>query len=398
MLPLKGLRVLAIEHDEAGPYGTMHLADMGAEVIKIEDPETGGDIGRYTYAPFNDRFAEDDSLFFQSINRNKKSITLALKSDAGRHIFERLVEKADAVFYDSEGDIPQKLGLSYHSLRHINPKIICCSLSVWGRTGEWANLPGNEFLVQAASGIMDITGEPGDPPTRVGLPVYSYATGIAAAFAICSGIYSAKKSGQGMELEVSLLQTAVYMYGYLSIWNLYGGYKPERIPYSGHPTVVPSQNFPTQDGWLVLMAQKDKFWQKLCVALDREDLAEDERFRTMKGRFRNRQVLVDELIKEFKEKSTREWVEKLRGEGIPAAPINTIKEALQEKEAQRFIVEVEHEEYGTIKELDTSASCLGTAKSYRRAPKLGEHTESILKDLLAMTDSQIEVLKQQGVV
>lgn len=210
MGPLSGLRILAVSQYGAGPFGTLHLADLGAEVIKIEDPSTNGDVSRYV-VPYN---IEKDSLFFQTFNRNKKSITLNLKTEEGRALFHRLVEISDAVFSNLRGDLPAKLGLDYESLKDINPKIVCCSLSGYGKTGPRVKEPGYDYIIQGLAGFMDLTGEPDAPPTKTGLSLVDLSTGFCSALGLMAGIYQAQKIGVGCDVDTSLLDTAVSMLAY----------------------------------------------------------------------------------------------------------------------------------------------------------------------------------------
>ncbi len=243
MLPLSGLRILALEQYGAAPFGSSHLADLGAEVIKIEDPSAGGDVGRKV-PPYAEG---DDSLFFETFNRGKKSIALDLATPAGRDCFERLVTVSDVVFYNLRGDVPEKLGLTYSHLAHLNKGIVCCSLSGFGMTGPRRAEPGYDYTLQALAGWMDVTGEPDGPPTKSGLSVVDFSAGYVAAISILAGVFAARRDGAGMDCDVSLYDTAIAMLTYPGVWHLNAGYEPQRARHSAHPSIIPFQVFETAD-------------------------------------------------------------------------------------------------------------------------------------------------------
>ncbi len=238
---LKGMRILAVEQFGAGPFGTLHLADLGAEVIKIENPHAGGDISR-SVPPFT---GDQDSLYFQSFNRNKRSLTLDLKHPDGRQIFEDLVRVSDAVFSSLRGDQPEALGLTYEHLKAVNPKIVCCALTGYGMTGPRKAEPAYDYLMQAYAGWMSLTGEPGSPPAKSAFSVVDFSAGLVAMTGMLSGIIRARETGIGCDVDVSLLDTAVSMLNYVAIWTLNRDFAPERLSASAHPSIVPSQVFET---------------------------------------------------------------------------------------------------------------------------------------------------------
>jgi crotonobetainyl-CoA:carnitine CoA-transferase CaiB-like acyl-CoA transferase len=263
MLPLAGVRILAVEQYGAGPFGTLQLADLGAEIIKIENAGEGGDVGRHVRHP-NDPLAKGDSLFFQAFNRNKRSITLNLKSGDGQAVFRKLAAGADAVFNNLRGDLPGKLGLTYDQLRDVNEQLVCVHLSAYGREGERAAWPGYDYLMQAECGYLSVTGEPGGPPSRMGLSLVDLSTGLQAAIALASGIIGARASGKGGDLDVSLFDAAMANVCYVAAWYLSMGEKVTREPRSAHPNLTPSQLYKTKDGWIFIMCNKEKFWPILC--------------------------------------------------------------------------------------------------------------------------------------
>ena len=316
-LPLDGVRVLAISQFGAGPFATLNLADMGADVVKIEDPNTGGEVSRFV-PPYR---IEGDSLYFQSWNRNKRSITLDLRRIEGKAVFHDLVEVSDVVFNNLRGDQPAKLGLTYGALKARNPKIVCCSLNGFGSDGSRAKEPGYDYLMQAYAGYMSMTGDPCGPPAACGISFIDHAAGFAAAFGIAAALYSAQKTGLGRDVEVSLFDTAYSMLTYLAIWNLNRGFEPARYPGSSHQTLVPAQMFRTSDGHITIFCGKEKFWVLLCEAFEEPALAAE--FGSFEARFENRAVVIERVQAHFLRKSTEEWVQMLSGK-VPCAPVRTL--------------------------------------------------------------------------
>ncbi len=394
-LPLEGISVLTVSQFGAGPYATMVLAELGAEVIKIEDPSVGGDVSR-SVPPYT---IEHDSLYFQSFNRNKKSLTLNLKSPEGKTIFHRLVKASDAVFNNLRGDQVHKLGLDYDSLKIVNPRVVCCSLVGFGTSGERASEPGYDYLMQAYAGYMSMTGDPAGPPAACGVSVIDHAAGFAAALGLVAALYSAARTKQGRNIEVSLLDTAFSMLTYLAIWNLNKGFAPVRRSGSAHQTLVPVQTFKTSDGHLVIFCAKERFWQNLCEALGNPEMATDERFCNFAQRHKNRDLTVSKLQTVFATKSTYEWLELLRGK-VPCAPVRNLEQALSDPWLleRKMIIETEHPVFKKVKHVASPIRISKTSFEHRRAPQLGENTEEILKTRLGLTDSEIEVLRRKGVV
>ncbi|MCB0154616.1 MAG: CoA transferase, partial [Anaerolineae bacterium] len=354
---LQGVRVLAVEQFGAGPFGTLHLADLGAEVIKIENPQTGGDVSR-TVPPYT---IPGDSLYFQSFNRNKRSLTLDLKQPEGRRIFHDLVGRADAVFNNLRGDQPAKLGLTYEQLQAVNPKIVCCSLSGFGLAGPRHAEPAYDYLMQAYAGWMSLTGDPAGPPAKSGLSLVDYAGGAIAMAGLLAGLLRAERTGQGGEVDVSLLDTALSMLNYVAIWTLNRDYQPQRLPDSAHPTLTPAQAFQTQDGYLVIFCAKEKFWRALTEVLEAPELAADPRFASFATRYEHREALIADLKQRFLSRPTADWLARLRGQ-VPCAPVNSLAEALADEQvlARQMITEVEHPEFGPLKQVRTAIHVPGS--------------------------------------
>ena len=394
MLPLAGIRILAVEQYGAGPFGTMQLADLGAEVIKIENPVEEGDFGRRVGPHF---VGPNDSHFFQTFNRNKRSLTLDLKSAEGRAVFLRLVGRADGVLDNLRGDQPKKLRITYDDLKEANPKIVCAHLSAYGRGNSREAWPGFDYLMQAEAGYLSVTGEPEGPPSRMGLSIVDLMTGMTAALALVSAIVGARTSGVGRDVDVSLFDTALQNLCYLATWNLNEGVNPGREKRSGHPSLTPSELYRTQDGWIFIMCNKEKFWPALCEKIDRPELAADSRFATPAARLKHRDALRDVLDGELTQATTAEWLERFAGE-VPAAPVHDVAGAL----ANPFVAETEgiaRYEHPTRDGLRMLAPIfrLAEATPRRGAPMLGADTDAVLREA-GYSDAEVEALRKRGIV
>lgn len=393
--PLDGLRILAVSQFGAGPFGTQVLADLGADIIKIEDPGVGGDSARYV-PPFQ---GEADSPYFQSFNRGKRSVSLNLRHPDGQAVLHDLVRVSDAVFNNARGDLPDKLGLTYDVLKAINPRVVCCSLTGYGRTGPRAAEPAFDYLVQGYAGYMAVTGEPDGPPGKCGVSVIDFAGGYAAMVGLMVGLFDAQRTGVGRDVDISLLDTAVSMLSYFAVWTLNRDWIAERTRSSAHQTIVPAQNFPTRDGWIVIFCNKDKFWRDLVETLGAPELAEDARFRTFADRFANKDALLPLLQARFATRTTSEWLDRLRGR-VPCAPVNDVRQALADPQvlARDMIVEVEHPDFGPLREVRSPVRTEGEIRHPARAPRLGEHTDQILREILSYSDGTIARLRETGVI
>ena len=377
--PLAGLRLLTIEQYGAGPYGTQLLAALGAEVIKIENPATGGDSARQAGPYF---LGEHDSQFFQTFNRGKKSVALDLKDKGDRRIFERLVESADAVANNLRGDLPAKMKVDYAALKPIKADIVCAHLSAYGRGGEREAWPGYDFLLQAEAGFLSLTGEPDGPPARFGLPMVDYMSGAMLATGLVSAILGARQTGKGCDIDTSLLDTALHQLSYPATWYLNEAKDTTRMERSAHPSVAPSQLFKTLDGWIFVMCQLPKFWGGFCEAIGREDLLNNRDFSDMAARRNHRRWLQDELDEYLSTATTDHWMDVLGGK-VPAAPVYTVAEALEAPDAQDLIEIVDHpDKPDGLRLLREPFRINGERPTNARAPKLGEHTREILDELL----------------
>lgn len=372
--PLEGLRILTIEQYGAAPYGTQLLAALGAEVIKIENPD-GGDTSRAA-GPYY--LGENDSQFFQTFNRGKKSVVLDLKSPAGRADFEALVKTADAVANNLRGDLPAKMKVDYPALKAIKADIVCVHLSAYGRGHEREAWPGYDYLMQAEAGFLSLTGEPDGPPARFGLSMVDFMTGTMMAMSLLAAIHGARSKGVGCDVDVSLLDTALHQLSYPATWYLNEGAETTRLSRSSHPSVVPSQLFRTADGWVFLMCQLPKFWSVFCEAVGRGDLAARAEYADVAARRKNRDALQRELDALFMTQPTAHWVALLGGK-VPVAPVHDIASALDASTAAHLIETIEHpERLDGLKLLREPFAINGERPTGRRAPKLGEHTEALL--------------------
>lgn len=395
MLPLTGVRVLAVEQYGAGPFGTMFLADQGAEVIKIENPNDGGDMSRDVGPYF---FAPGDSEFFASFNRNKKSLTLDLGRAEGQAVLHDLVGSADALASNLRGDVPAKLGLVYANLKESNRKIVCAHLSAYGRSGPRTAWPGFDYLMQAEAGYFSLTGEPDAPPTRFGISVVDLMTGLGLAYALLAALTSARATGEGRDIDVSLFDMALHNTNYLATWYLNEGVVTGRLPRSAHPALTPCQLYRTRDSWIYLMCNKEKFWPTLCEKLGRSEWSDDVRFRRFPDRLKYRDLLTEMLDGELQARTTAEWLA-IFGGSVPAAPINDLAQALDNP----FVTEhgrlqtLPHPTKGSYRMVAPPVRCEGEEAPATPAPALGEHTETLLREI-GYDTKRIEALKRSKVI
>jgi crotonobetainyl-CoA:carnitine CoA-transferase CaiB-like acyl-CoA transferase len=378
--PLEDLRIIAIEQYGAGPFGSVHLADLGAEVIKIEDPASGGDVGRHV-PPYQEG---EDSLFFEAFNRNKRSVSLNLNTVAGRTVFNDLVRVSDVVFSNLRGDVPAKIGITHADLRHLNPAIVCCSLSGFGMTGPRSAEPGYDYVLQGIAGWMDLTGEPSGPPTKSGLSLVDYSGGLVAAISMLAAVHAARRDGVGSDCDLSLFDTALSMLTYPAIWALNGDFVPTRTHNSAHPSLVPFQAFEASDGWIVIACPKEKFWKRLATTIGRPELGTAELYATFTARRENAGTLLPVLDAVFATRPARDWLTELRAAGVPCGPVNTVSEALADPQtdARGMIVETEHPRFGIVRQVRSAVRVGDTTPEYRRAPLLNEDFDYVLRDVL----------------
>lgn len=372
--PLEGIRVLTLEQFGAGPYGTMFLAELGAEVIKIEAPE--GDPSRQV-GPH--KLGDDDSEYFQAWNLGKKSVTLDMKSSAGRKRFEALVKSADCVVNNMRGTQPAKLGIDYASLKHLNPSIVCLHISAYGRSNERADWPGYDFLMQAEAGLMELTGDPDGPPTRVGVSLIDSMSGLTGIVGLLSCLLRARATGRGCDVETCLYDVAMHQLTYPGLWYLNEGDVSPRMPRSAHLSLAPVQTFPTRDGWIFIMCMTQKFWLALCQATGRADLVENPLFADPNMRARNRAAMTDALDPTFRTRTTAEWLASLNGL-LPAAPVHRLDQALDSPFARAtgMVSEVPHAVKGTLRVISNPLRIDGDRPTQAACSPLGADNDTIL--------------------
>ncbi|MEM3742729.1 MAG: CoA transferase, partial [Nitrososphaerota archaeon] len=334
-LPLEEVRVLDFTRVMAGPFATMLLGDLGADVIKVEPP--GGDDTRGWGPPW----IGGDSGYFMSVNRNKRSIIIDLKKPESWKIIEKLVKKSDIVVENFRPGVAEELGISYSRLSQINPRIIYCSISGFGQSGPYRDKPGYDLIALAMSGLMSITGEPKRPPVKFGVPIADLTTALFAVTSILSALYWREKTGRGQYIDMALLDVQILLLTHQAFNYFATGMEPERMG-SAHPNIVPYQAFQTADGYIVVTVGSEKLWEKFCKAIGRPDLMENPKFRTNADRVINREELVEELSRIFRSKPTDFWLEVLEKAGVPAAPILTVGQALNDEHVKYrgMVVEV----------------------------------------------------------
>jgi crotonobetainyl-CoA:carnitine CoA-transferase CaiB-like acyl-CoA transferase len=394
MRPLEDIRIVALEQYGAGPFATMHLAELGAEVIKIEEPASGGDVARYV-PPFQ---SGEHSLFFETYNRNKRSVSLDIGTEAGRAVFHELVAKSDVVFSNLRGDVPARLGITYSDLAAVNPRIVCCSLTGFGMTGPRSAEPGYDYILQGIAGWMALTGDPDGPPTKSGLSLVDFSGGFVAAIAILAGVHAARRTGQGMDCDVSLFDTAVSLLGYVGTWHLTGGFEPVRVASSGHPSLVPFQVFEASDGWIVVGCAKEKFWQRLTEVVGLSEMADDPRYRNFAARSKNKDEVIDALQNVLRTRTAEEWLTLLRAAGVPCGPINTVQEAMLDPHtvARGVVVETEHPVFGTVRQPGSPVRVGDHPPTQRRAPFRDEDSEYVLRELLGYSEDRVTRARNEG--
>jgi len=400
MLPLKGLRIISFEQFGAGPFATMNLADLGAEVIKVEPPpgdggDPPGDIARHTGG-----FAlgENDSQYFQSFNRNKRSITLDLRKPGARDALHRLVRDADAVLNNLRGDLPARLGIDYPALSAVKPSIVCVHLSGYGRDGERASWPAYDYLAQAEAGFCASTGEPEAGPTRAGLSVVDFMSGLTAAMALLAGVNGARNTGRGCDLDVSLYDVAMQTLTYVATWYLNDGFEVPRRPRGGHPFIVPCEMFPTADGHVFVMCIKPGFWRKFCTIAGMPELPADPRFKGFDERLANREALMAALDPVMRAKTSAEWVAALSGQ-VPVAPVLGLGQALDNPyfRARGGVLDLPHPARPDLKVVANAIRLDGQRLPGRAGPGYGADSEAVLAEA-GYTPAEIAQLRALGAV
>lgn len=377
-MPLAKLRVLDVSQVMAGPFCTMMLGDMGADIIKIEPPGTGDQVR----GAMGFKMKGNDSMGFINLNRNKRSVTLNLKSPAGREVLYKLVETADILVENYRPGVMKKLKCDYETLRTINPRLIYASISGFGQTGPWADRPGFDLIAQAMSGVMSVTGHPGGPPVKAGVPVADIGCAMFALFGILSAYIGSRESGQGQFVDASLFEAALAF----SIWDTSEYWGTGRVPGplgTANRMSAPYQAVRASDGYFVMGATSQKMWLELCGLLARPELPDDPRFANISSRLAHREELIVELEQSFAAKTGEEWVEAFLAAGIPAGRLNTYPEAFASDHAvfRNMRLDIHHPVEGTVPNIGFPVKMSGTPQRVRRHPPLlGEHTDEVLTE------------------
>jgi crotonobetainyl-CoA:carnitine CoA-transferase CaiB-like acyl-CoA transferase len=402
MQPLEGLRVVDLTRALAGPFCTMMLGDLGADVIKVERPSHGDEsrgwgppfVGQ-PYGPY-----PGESAYFLAANRNKRSITVNLKSDEGQEIVRRLAANSDALVENFRTGTLDEVGLGYDAMREVNPRLVYCSISGYGRTGPYAERPGYDFVIQAEGGMMGITGPEEGAPYRVGIPIVDITAGMFAATAILAALRARDLSGEGQLIDLSLLDSQAALLTNVASNYLIGG-EPHRRLGNAHPNITPYEAFRARDRWFALAAANNRQWSALCQAISRPELATDPRFADNGARVAHRAELRAILDEAFQARDAGEWLAALRQAGLPCGPINTVPEVFNhpQAEAREMVLEAEHPTAGTLHFPGFPYKLSETPAALRQPPpRLGQHTEQVLSNLLGYAPSAVVALREKGII
>src|SRR5260221_4543337 len=400
--PLSHIRVLDLPRVLAGPWAGQNLADLGAEVIKVERPGSGDDSRAFGPPWVKDRAGRDtkDSAYFTSANRGKKSITLNLSSRTGQDLARRLAGKCDVLLENYKfGDLA-RYGLGYDDLKTVNPRLVYCSVTGFGQSGPYKERPGYDFMIQGMGGMMSVTGESDGEPQRAGVPIADIITGMYASIAICAALAHRAESGKGQHLDLALLDSQTALLAYQNTNYFATGRPPGRIG-NLHPNIVPYQPFRSADGEVIVACGNDNLFRKFCDAAGCPELASDPRFATNGKRVENRKELTALIQKIFVKKKTAEWLPLLEAAGVPNGPINDVAQVFEEPQvrARGVKIELEHATAGKIPLVASPMRFSGTPLDYQLAPPLlGQHTDEILGKLLQLKIDEISRLRAEGVI
>jgi crotonobetainyl-CoA:carnitine CoA-transferase CaiB-like acyl-CoA transferase len=404
--PLSHIRVLDLSRVLAGPWCGQNLADLGAEVIKLERQKSGDDSRAFGPPWLKDAGGKEtrESAYFASANRGKKSVTVNLSKPAGQDLVRKLAARSDVFLENYKyGDLA-RYGLGYDDLTKINPRLVYCSVTGFGQTGPYRERPGYDFMIQGMGGVMSITGErddlPGGGPQRVGIPIADIMTGMYATIAICAALAHRETSGRGQHLDLALLDTQVGILANQGMNYLATGEVPRRLG-NAHPNIVPYQPFRTKDGDVILACGNDNLFNKFCEVADCQELAKDPRFATNSKRVENREAITALLAEIFSKRTTKDWCDALEAAGVPNGPINDLKQVFEEPQviARGVKIELEHAAAGRIPLIASPMRFSGTPLEYKRPPPtLGQHTSEVLREVLGLDDAAIARLRDDGII
>ncbi|XWN30931.1 MAG: CoA transferase [Devosia sp.] len=393
--PLAGVRVLDLSRVVSGPFCTMQLGDLGADIIKVEEP-TRGDDSR----AFGPPFQGGESAYFLSVNRNKKSLALDLKHPKAGEVVRRLVEGSDVLVENFRPGTAERLGIGYDALKAINPALIYCAISGFGRTGPERDRPGYDLILQGEAGIMDLTGEPDGPPTKIGAPVADLVSGLYAAQGVLAALRAREVTGLGQRVDVAMLDAVASVLTYNAGEYFATGVSPTRRG-NQHPSIAPYAPFEASDGWINLGIANDAIWERFCRSVGREELLDDARFKTAPDRVTNR-TAVNALVADIiATRPRRAWVELLEPRGVPVGALNDVGEVVEGRgiTARGKIASLDHQSAGTVKVVDTPVELSASPTGARTAPpRLGEHTREILREVADFDDTTIEDLMRERAV
>ena len=398
-LPLTGFRIISAEQYGAGPYGTMHLAQLGAEVIKIEPPHKDGIGGGDTARGVGPHFTRPgESVYFHAFNLNKRSLTLDLNADEGQAILRKLAASAHGVVNNLRGDLPGRLGLTYEALKDVNPAVVCAHLSAYGRDNARAKWPGYDYLMQAEAGYCMLTGDPEGEPQRMGLSMVDFMTGTIMAVGLLAALIDAQRSGQGRDVDTDLLSAALHQTSYPALWYMNEGDVTERTPRSAHPSATPSQMIKAKDGWVFVMCQLPKFWDIFAARIGHEELAQDPRFRTNPDRLANRAALTEVLDTIFSAQPVAHWQALLEGH-VPVSPVYGLDQALDNPWLEEIGMRdtVSHPDRAELHVLASPIKLDGERLPNRAGPLLGADSDMLLAELGYDAD-EVARLRAAGVI
>lgn len=398
MRALEGIRILDLTHMLSGPYMGMMLADLGAETIKIEPPDTGEGTRRLLEKDPNNS-VHGMGAYFLTLNRNKKSVTINLKSEEGLALFYDLVRVSDVVLNNFSAGVPDKLKIAYEHLSAINPRIITCSVTGFGETGPGKNRVAFDMVAQAMGGGMSITGQIGNPPTRAGIPIGDLGGGVMGVVGVLAALNARHITGRGQHVDISMLDAQISLLNYMATMHFLSGEIPDMLG-NAHFVHVPYNTFPTQDGWIIVAVITDNFWRGLMDLIPAPDLDTEEN-KGQPGRFKNQDIINSRLSEIFKTNTQAYWIGQLEGARIPCAPVNNIGQALRDDQvnARHMVVDVKHPSGECVKMPGNPIKLSDTYEdTYTPPPTLGQHTADVLGTILNKSETEIEALRTAGAI